>query len=127
MADFEEKMNQILSSPEAMEQIMSLANSLSGTQQPKQATVEHSNLPAQGTANAIGDLAGIIDPNMMSRIMSLLSVYQQGEDDKTQLLNAMKPFLRQERQQKLDQAIRITRLSRVIKAAMGMLRGDGHV
>ena len=29
MAEFEEKLNQILSSPEAMEQIMSLANSLS--------------------------------------------------------------------------------------------------
>ena len=118
MAEFEDKLNEILSSPQAMEQIMSLANSLSaelgGTQEGSEAQ------PAQ-------PLPALPDAALLNRLMPLLSVYQQGEDDKTRLLEALRPFLREERAGKLEQAIRITRLSRVIKAAMGLLRGDGDV
>ena len=38
-----------------------------------------------------------------------------------------KPFLRRESQEKVDKAIRITRLSRVIRASMSLFREDGHV
>ena len=146
VADFEETLNQILSSPQAMEQIMSLAGSLSGE-------LGGQNAPAQGDGDApqqaqgSGDgtipqpvqgegspglpagfpaLSGM-DPALLGRFLPLVKVYQQGGDDKTRLLEAMRPFLKPERAGKLDQAIRITRLSRVIRAAMELLRGDGNV
>ena len=125
MAEWEDKMNQILSSPEAMEQIMSLANSLSQTETnaPAPPSEEASALPA----GVLNGLNGLADPAMLSRLMPLLSLYREGEDDRTRLLQSMKPFLRQERQHKLEQAMRIARLSKVIRAAMGMLREGGDV
>ena len=115
MAEFEEKLNQILSSPQAMEQIMSLASSLSG---------EGLSLPSAG---GLSGLLGSLDPEMISKVMTLLSTYQNGSDEKTRLLEAMKPFLRPERQSKLDRAVQITRLSRVIRSAMNMFGGNGDV
>lgn len=120
MAEFEDKLNQILSSPQAMEQILSLAGSLSQELEPPQG--DGSQEPPPEPSSSLP-----LDPALLGKLMPLLSVYQQGGDDKTRLLEAMRPFLRPERAGRLDQAIRITRLSRVIKAAMGLLRGDGDV
>ena len=53
----------------------------------------------------------------------------QGDDRRTALLNALRPFVRPERYARLDQAVQIARLSRLARAALEMLRpeGDGHV
>lgn len=119
MDDFEEKLNQILSSPQTMEQILSLASSLSG---------DGADPPdAQPPSGEESSPLPLPDAALLGKLMPLLSVWQQGEDDKTRLLEAMKPFLRQERVHKLDQAIRIARLSRVIRTALELLRGDGNV
>ena len=78
----------------------------------------------------IGRMVGYVmqNPNqMISKVMTLLSTYQNGSDEKTRLLEAMKPFLRPERQSKLDRAVQITRLSRVIRSAMNMFGGNGDV
>ena len=131
MAEFEEKLNQILSSPQAMEQIMSLANSLSGESETPAAPPEGQSVPSEGlslpSAGGLSGLVGSLDPEMISKVMTLLSTYQSGSDEKTRLLEAMKPFLRPERQSKLDRAVQITRLSRVIRSAMNMFGGNGDV
>lgn len=118
MDGFEEKLNQILSSPQAMEQIMSLANSLSAP-----APEEDSQTPDGQSAPS----PPLPDAALLARLTPLLASYRQWADDKTRLLEALRPFLREERAHKLDQAIRIARLSRVIRAAMDLLRGDGDV
>ena len=64
---------------------------------------------------------------MLERILPLVREYQAGNDEKQALLNALKPFLRQESREKVDKAIRITRLSRVIRSSMLLFREDGHV
>ena len=131
MAEFEEKLNQILSSPQAMEQIMSLASSLSGEGETPAAPPEGQSVPSEGlslpSAGGLSGLLGSLDPAMISKVMTLLSTYQNGSDEKTRLLEAMKPFLRPERQSKLDRAVQITRLSRVIRSAINMFGGNGHV
>ena len=134
MAEFEEKLNQILSSPQAMEQIMSLANSLSdGSEHGREedASGDSSKLPtapsAPGGLGGLSSMLGSLDPTMLSKLMTLFSAYQDGSDEKTRLLEAMKPFLRPERQSKLDRAVQIARLSRVIRSAMSMFGGDGDV
>ena len=49
------------------------------------------------------------------------------DDEKAALLRALQPFLRPERWAKVEKAIQITRLSRVIRAAMQLFREKGYV
>ncbi|MBQ9165689.1 MAG: hypothetical protein IJX71_01985 [Oscillospiraceae bacterium] len=131
MAEFEEKLNQILSSPSAMEQIMALAGSLSGetgTKEQEQAqTQSQTAAPAPSPMAGLGDLFSGIDPGMIMKLLPLLSQLQDQGDEKTRLLEAMKPFLAPERQSRLDQAVRIARLSRLIRSAMTIFQEEGHV
>lgn len=132
MGEFEEKLNQILSSPQAMEQIMSLANSIAGTPGQQDASGDTGERQEDGSPSGpalggLGDLLSGLDAGTVSKVLELFSVYQQQGDEKEQLLTALRPFLRPERQSKLEQALRITRLSRVIRTALGMVRGDDHV
>ena len=77
MAEFEEKLNQILSSPQAMEQIMSLASSLSGEGETPAAPPEGQSVPSEGlslpSAGGLSGLLGSLDPEMISKVMTLLS------------------------------------------------------
>lgn len=134
MGDFEEKLNQILSNPQAMEQIMSLANSIAGP--PGQGSQAADSPPPEqgppssapmGALGGLGDLLSGLDAGAMGKVMELFSVYQQQGDEKAQLLAALKPFLRPERQSRLEQAMRITRMSRVIRTALGMMQGGADV
>ena len=143
MEDFEEKLNAILASPEAMGQIMSLANSLSGqtgetqTEQNAQAAPVGQAAQAAPAAPA-GQVTPVapasplallqnLDPALLSTATRLFQAYQRQDDDKAALLRALRPFLRQERQARLERAIQLTRLSRVIRTALGLFREAGHV
>ena len=55
-----------------------------------------------------------------------MSEYSAQDDKKTALLAALKPFLKPERQEKMDQAVRIARLTRVIRTALRMFRDRGE-
>ena len=130
MSDFEEKLNAILSSPETMEQISAIASSLSGGgKQPEDGDAPPDTAQEQSGPDpaGLGSLLGGLDSGMLERILPLVREYQAGNDEKQALLNALKPFLRQESQEKVDKAIRITRLSRVIRSSMSLFREDGHV
>lgn len=122
MSDWDDKLNAILSSPETMEQIAALASSLSGNGE-AQATAAAPSPPSDG----LGGLLGGIDPELIGKLMPLLQEYQSGSGEQAALLNALRPFVRAESQQKLDKALRITRLSRVIRASMTLLGGSGNV
>lgn len=58
--------------------------------------------------------------------MTLLSEYSAQDDKKAALLSALKPFLKPERQEKIDQAVRIARLTRVVRAAFSLFRDRGE-
>ena len=136
MAQWEEQLNQILGNPQAMEQIMSLAQSLSGKQEeqaPEQSASEAVEQDAETTppqaeeagASSLSALAGL-DPKLLQIGMGLLSEYSAQDDQKTALLTALKPFLKPSRQEKMDQAVRIARLTRVIRTALRMFRDRGE-
>ena len=146
MEDFEEKLNAILASPEAMGQIMSLANSLSG--QTGEAQAEQNAQAGQVAPDAQAAPAGQVtpvtpvapvtpgsplallqnlDPALLGTATRLFQAYQRQDDDKAALLRALRPFLRQERQARLERAIQLTRLSRVLRTALGLFREAGHV
>ena len=126
MAEWEEKLNTILGDPEAMGQILSLAQSLGLSSQPEQ----EDHPPEEGAQEGDPPSLSGSDP-MLRQSMALLSALGQEENDKrTALLTALKPFLKPERQASLDRAIQLQRLTKMARVAFRLLRdegGDGDV
>ena len=139
MGEMEDKLNAILNDPSAMGQIMALAQSLGGgaprpqaspageaAQGAEQTGAREAEAPASagsappaltGGEDPLAAL-GEIDPGMIQMGMRLLREYQ-GEA----LLNALRPFLKESRLAKLDRAVQISRLARVIRV---LFRGMGE-
>lgn len=136
MAEFDEKLNAILSDPQAMRQIMSIAQALGGSEEEKaaekSASEAQSDRPA-GTAPKI-DAASLLsplenlDPKLVQAALRLFSEYYATDSRKTALLSALLPFLKEERYEKVDKAVQITKLSRVVRVAFQLLKGgEEHV
>lgn len=103
MAELEEKLNALLNDPNMMQQLMSMAQSMGGQQ------------PSKG--QSFPD----IDPAMLKKISMLAN---QGSIDKNQktLLNALHPYLSQQRLRKLEKAMRAAQMAKV---ASGVLNSGG--
>lgn len=129
MAQFEEKLSAILNNPQAMSQIMSIAHSLDGSggqsEEPQvQPTEESAPAPSIELDQPGQDQPTLdLDPRLMAAGMQALAAWQGPEDSRTALLQALRPFLKPERHGKLDKALRITRLSRVVRAGLDGLKG----
>lgn len=121
MAEFEEKLNAILNDPQAMGQILSAAKALSGQEEDVQTADGDLSSPAEPAGDPLSAL-GQLDPRLLQVGMRLLSEYTGSDDRKTALLEALKPFLRPERRAKVDQAVKIAKLSRVIRTAFQLFQ-----
>ncbi len=137
MSEFEEKLNAILSDPNAMAQVASLAQSLHLGAPPDGETAAGESAPppvSQSTGGELGDLAGVgdllrqIDPSMLARLLPLLRELTDptGSDQRMALLMALRPFLRPERRDKVEQAARAARLLHLGKRFL-TTGGDDHV
>ena len=143
MAEFEDKLQAILGDAEAMGQIASLAQALSGGQGGEAAPADgaaaeqpESGVPPSGEAvpdlsallGALGGgdspLAGL-DPQLLQTGLRLYAEYSAGDDRKAALLSALRPFVKPERYARLDQAVRIARLARVIRVAFRLFQDRG--
>ena len=166
MSELEEKLESILGNPQAMAQIMALAQSLNGRGpaesggeaaqsqpqpsgsadagvQPQAQAPALSQPPASaGGEGGLGSLLGGLDPKMLSAAAGLLGQFNGGDDDRrVALLTALRPFVREQRYARLDKAIQIARLSRLIRSGLDLFRagqdgpqgkdshreGDSHV
>ena len=110
MAQLEEQLNQILGDPQAMEQIMALAQSLSGKQEEERQPEEETQPPAENDPPSPLSALDGLDPRLLRMGMGLLSEYSAQDDKKTALLAALKPFLKPERQEKVERALQLARL-----------------
>ena len=122
MAEFDEKLNSILSNPDAMAQIMQLAQSLSGDSQgpappppapapPPQPAPRPPAPPPQGGADLLSSLAGGVDPTLLMKLMPLIQeLGSQNDSNARQLLYALRPYLKPERQEKVERALQLARL-----------------
>ena len=163
MAEFDDKLNSLLSNPEAMDQIMKMAQSLmgngGGTEQPPPAAppsgetgsaAQNGSLPFQqsgpasgGTAQGwgqpapesrspspsgpvvsgqpgpdLGFLSGLgdLDPKAIASLLPVLRELGEAQNSNArQLLFALRPYLKPERQEKVERALQLARLFRIGK------------
>ena len=136
MSDFEDKLNAILSNPEAMAQVMGLAQSLNGSGifggEQKQDAPPPNDSPTgrsspTGGMGSLGDLFSQIDPKLIERLLPLIGELSgSGNDQRAQLLYSLRPFLKPERQEKVDRAIKTAKLIHIGKKVLTSM-GEPYV
>ncbi len=131
MAQWEDKLGAILNDPQAMSKIMAIAQSLDSGKEGSQEAPAPEPEPAStpDPAPAAEAPAGLdLDPRLMAAGMQALAAWQGPDDSRTALLQSLRPFVKPERYGKLDKAVRVTKLSRVIRAALDTFKGgEGDV
>ena len=110
MADWQEQLNTILSDPDAMAQLASIAQSLGGA-------------PPE---NAKGETPNAPDAEPLGQLAPLMRALQGGGSNETAaLLRALKPFLSEKRRGKVEQAAQLAHLIRIGKTFLS--EEGGHV
>lgn len=128
MDDLNQQLQKILSDPQAMGQIQSLLGSL-GASQEASSPAPAQPAPGPDLSSLLGALGGGtpapaqnetalagVNPqtlSAMTRLMPLLSQANR-EDDATRLLRALRPLLGEARQKKVDEAVRILQMLRLL-------------
>ena len=118
MADFNDQLNSILSNPDAMSQIMQLAQSISGEQQepPPRPQAQPSEPPPSSPFDGF-------DPALLAKFLPLAQeLGSQTDSNARQLLYALRPYLKAERQEKVERALQLARLFHIGKR---FLSGQG--
>ena len=103
MAEWEDRMQKILNDPGAMAQIMQMAQQLSGSSEPT---------PPPSTA------ALPLDGDTLTRLLPLVQELRHTDSEAARLLYALRPFLKEEKQGKVEQAVRLAHLIHVGKKAV---------
>ena len=121
MEDISKKIGELLSDPSAMQQIKELAGMFSRSQESSgsvsQPPVQQSiPVPVQSQAQPSAD------PDMIGMMMKLAPVLGSvnREVDSTRLLRALRPFLHEERSKRLDGAIRLLGIMKLLPVLKGM-------
>ena len=107
MSEFDDKLNSILSNPDAMSQIMQLAQSLSGSD-----ASEPVPSPAKPSGPDLSSLlSGNLDPGLLVRLLPILQeLGNQQDSNARQLLYALRPYLKPARQENIEKALQLARL-----------------
>lgn len=114
MSELDEKLNALLSDPNSMAQVMQLAQQLSGTfggaSQPAAASPPPPPPPQPPQPSFDTSFLGGLDPKLIGRFLPLIQEYTQSNSNTTQLLYALRPFLKAEKQDKIERAAKLARL-----------------
>lgn len=122
MAEFDDKLNALLSNPDAMSQIMQMAQSISGggtpaapsqAAPPQAAPVTPASPPPSPAlgADLLSSLTRGMDSGFLSRLLPLIQELGGSRDSNARtLLYALRPYLKPERQEKVERALQLARL-----------------
>ena len=105
MSELEEQINRILSDPGQMEKLTGLASLLMGGE-------GESAAPAPAPAP---------DPGLLQKLGGALAGGEAGRE--TALLEAMRPWLSEKRQHKMDRAMKLAKMARIARIALGQMGG----
>ncbi len=129
--DMGEKIARLLSSPEGMAKIRSAMAAFGGGDIPAAAAAAPAATPAAAAEPPIPAVpkpdtagGGLPDAAALTRLLPLLGSLNKDDDD-TRLLQALRPYLHGEREQRLDEAVNLLRLSHLLPLlqAQGVLGG----
>ena len=110
MADWQEQLNTILSDPEAMSRIATLAQSLSGAS-PEAPPPPPDAAPDAEGGTATASAPGGLDPELLRRALPLLRQLNRPESgEAAEFLRALRPFLSEKRRGKVERAAQLARL-----------------
>ena len=110
MGELEDKLNSILSDPGQMEKIAGLARTLMRGAGPE----SQSASPADGVPG--------LDPGLLGRVAKAMRGGGDGGREQA-LLAAMRPYLSEKRRGKMDRALQLARLARILR--LTALEGGG--
>ena len=113
MDDLSRKIGEILSDPSALEQIKELTALLGAGN-----TEQKPDTKPVGVPQPAGSMP---DPSMLNIVMKLAPLMQSvnSEDDSTRLLRALKPFMHDERSKRIDSAIRLLGIMKLLPVLKG--------
>ncbi len=111
MDDLNDKLAKLLADPAAMDKIGAALSSLTGEDKPAAPPP-----PPPATGN-------LPDMTMLAKLAPLVSSLKQDDND-TRLLAALKPYLHGAREQRLDEAMQLLKLSKLLPLLQGSLGGD---
>lgn len=110
MDDLFDKMQSVLSDPESMQQLKELAELMGNTSENDNKN-EENNKTAKSEESSSADIGFDI-----GKLMQLSSIMKNTKNDEdTALLLALRPHLKEERQQKVDKAVKLLKLLDVFK------------
>ena len=121
MSEFEDKISKILSSPEDMEKIMGIARSLSDSSEATDA--EGAGDSAGPDLGSLSSALGSIDPKIFRLLTRALGEYSSKSNDKAALISAIRPYLKEDRRQKVEKAAEIARLAHIARVAFSEFSG----
>ena len=119
-----------------MGQIMALAQSLGAPAPggdspapPAPPAPQPTSTPGVDLSALVGGLLGGdgLDPRLLTVISRVMQEAGQGDSKRTALLQALRPFVKEQRYAKLDKAVQIARLSHFIRIGLDALKGGDHV
>ncbi len=110
MEDLSSKIKSILSDPQALSQLKGLGESLGLTDAPDKPVHNNENNNSNMLSALGGDASQL---QMLTKLMPMLSSMNT-QDDTSRLLGALRPFLSNERQRKLDQASKMIKIFRLL-------------
>lgn len=117
MSELEEKLGQVLSNPQMMQQIMSLAQSL-GSQNPQ---------PSQPEPKPDPPVPSGADLDMVRKVANMASATGVDQNQRS-LLRALSPYISRERSRKLEKAMRAAKMAAFASSMLSAQNGRaGHV
>lgn len=111
MDEFEKTLDRVLSDPAEMEKLSRLAGQLFGGDAP--------GAPSPREGGGLPEMAGL------AKKLGGLMGAGGAKSDKAALLKALSPYLREDRRDKLQRAMRLARAARVAGAALHEFGGEG--
>lgn len=114
MDGLEEKLTSFLSDPSAMEQILSMAHALGlgGDSTPSAPPPESA---PKGDAVS---LSGAIEDPMLRSLVGVMLDASRDSGRQAALLNALRPFVRHDRREKIDRAAQIAKMAHIAGVAL---------
>lgn len=111
MDDLNDKITRLLSDPNSMAKIQSMMAALGGGESP--APTEASPPPPPPVPEPNLPQGGLPDLSMLTKLAPLMGAFSK-EDDDTRLLQALRPYLHGEREQRLDDTMKMLRLTKLL-------------